>query len=216
MADEIAAQLRDLIADGALEAGSRINEVEVADRLAVSRTPLREALAQLTAAGFVESRPRRGFFVQELSIGAVRSLYEVRAILDPAALEVGGIPSLDVLDRLDALNERLAKSEGQTERIIDLDDQWHLELVSGCGNPILLDLIRHFMLRTRPLERAYVRSDGTVEVMVGEHARIIELLRADDLPGSVAALRRNMQSGLDPIVRWFEEHHPTAEQMRRT
>lgn len=210
----VADRLRQMVADGILPSGARIREGEVAERLEVSRTPLREALCHLAADGFVENRPRRGFFVQELDGPLIRELYSVRAILDPGALELAGVPDPPTLARLEELNEAIGRS-GEVERIIDLDDAWHLALVDGCGNRILLDLIRQHMRRTRPLERAYLRSRGSMERMVEEHGRIAARLWADDLAGAVRALRTNMRSGLEPILTWFEASRPTPLEMAR-
>ena len=196
--------VRDLIIDGDLGPGARINEVHLAARLNVSRTPLREALSRLASEGFVTSRPRRGFFVQELGLEHFRNLYDMRAMLDPAALELAGVPSGRQLDRLDAINEQILASRGNTGRTIELDDRWHIELLSHCRNPILLDLIRQFMQRTRPYEHAYLREGGNVEVAVTEHVRIIKALRARKLDRAVAALRQNMQSSIPPLVAWLE------------
>ena len=215
LAAHIADQLRQSVADGLLVSGERINEVALAEELEVSRTPLREALYLLTADGFVENRPRRGFFVQRLDAAAVRQLYQMRSILDPAALELAGIPGDAALDRLEGLNGAIVEARGDVERTIDLDDAWHMELVGGCPNRLLLELIRQFMARTRPLERAFVRQHHAGETMVGEHAKILRRLRGGDLEAAVAALRGNMESGLEPILRWMEEAKPTAVEMRR-
>lgn len=215
LAADVADQLRQRVADGLLVSGERINEVALAEELEVSRTPLREALYLLTADGYVENRPRRGFFVQRLDASAVRALYQMRSILDPAALELAGIPERRVLDRLEALNAAIAVSGGDVERTIDLDDAWHGELVGGCPNGLLVALIREFMGRTRPLERAFVRQHDAVGTMVEEHAEILGRLRAGDLEAAVVALRDNMKSGLEPILRWMETARPTPGEMRR-
>lgn len=215
LADELADALRQMVADGALPLGVRINEVELADRLGVSRTPLREGLYRLAADGFVESRPRLGFFVQALDASTASQLYGMRAVLDPAALELAGVPPRASLERLRAINTALGAAVSDVEAIIDLDDSWHLELIGGCPNRILLGLIQQFMKRTRPLERAYCRDHQNVDVMMSEHARISERLESGDLEGAVSALRQNMQSGIEPILRWLSERRPSPAQLRK-
>jgi DNA-binding GntR family transcriptional regulator len=198
LSQEIAALLRDRIIDGALEAGQRLNEVHLARDLGVSRTPLREALARLAAEGFVDQAPRRGFFVRGLDPEEVESLYAIRAILDPAALELAGLPDGARLDRLDALN-RAIDEERDPARIIDLDDRWHLELLGHCPNPILLDLVRELMARTRRYEHAYLRERGNVEMALDEHRRILDALRRQELAEACEALRQNMQTATGPV-----------------
>src|SRR5437763_17116927 len=67
---------------GELKAGERINEPDIAQRLAVSRVPVREALRELESSGLVEARKHSGVFVRKLGAAEVRGLYELRALLD--------------------------------------------------------------------------------------------------------------------------------------
>lgn len=204
LAEEIARRARQLIADGKLRPGERINESRLAADLDVSRTPLREALSRLAAEGFVAVKPRRGFFVQSLEADAVRELYQVRGVLDPAALELAGLPSPDQLDRLAAINAQILEAAGDVDTIISLDEAWHQELLSHCPNGIVLDLIRQFMLRTRSLERAYMAENANVEVSVHEHEKIMGALRRGDLGGGVDALKVNMTTSTDVLVAWLK------------
>ena len=203
LATEVADTLRQKILDTTLRAGARINEVELAHELNVSRTPVREALATLTAEGLVENRPRRGFFVRELAPDEIAEVYSIRDILDPAALELGGLPDAARLDRLESLNARILEARHDPERVIDLDNAWHLELLDGCPNQILMDLIRQFMHRTRPLERAWLAGASSVDRMAADHARILDALKAGDLPGGVVALRDNMLTGRKAVLDWI-------------
>jgi DNA-binding GntR family transcriptional regulator len=202
LSDEIAVELRRLIAHGALASGARINESELSRQLEVSRTPLREALSRLGSEGFVVMRARRGFFVQELRPAEVEELYRLRAILDPAALELAGLPSAAQLKVLTEGNRRIRDASGPPERIVDLDDAWHTTLLEHCPNRILLGLVRQHMLRTRPLECAYMAERGNVKVVVSEHDRIVRSLKRGDLDAAVEALRENMTSAIPVLVRW--------------
>jgi DNA-binding GntR family transcriptional regulator len=199
---ELAALIRGLITDGTMEMGARINEVQLAERLEVSRTPLREALSRLASEGFVTVQPRRGFFVQRLGADEIRQLYGIRAILDPAALEMAGVPPPAQQRRLAELNRRIAGSGGDVGRPIALDDRWHMTLLAHCPNRILLDLIRQFMRRTRALEHVYMREHAGLGTAVAEHEHIQRALEAGDLETAVRELRQNMQSGLRVLIDW--------------
>lgn len=199
---EIAARLRDRIVDGRLAPGERINEVRLAASLRVSRTPLREALAGLSSEGSLVAVPRRGFFVAALSEEEFRHLYPIRALLDPEALALSGIPSPDRIARLAALNEKILAA-AKPEAVLRLDEAWHLELLAGCPNPILVDLIRGFMARTRRYELALVRERGGFQASVEDHEAILRALGAGDLGRACAALRRNMENGTAPVLRWL-------------
>ena len=191
-----------MILDGALPAGERINEVHLAARLGVSRTPLREALMGLAAEGAVTSVPRLGFYVVPLSAEELGHLYPMRSILDPAALRLGGLPPPERIGRLKAINASLAAATDPLEAV-RLDDEWHLELLAGCSNPILLGFIEQMMWRTRRYEIGLMKGRTNVEHSTGDHEKVIEALEAGDLDSACAALEANMKSGLQPILDWL-------------
>ncbi|MEE8367192.1 MAG: GntR family transcriptional regulator [Thermoanaerobaculia bacterium] len=211
---DLADLVRNLIVEGTFRSGERINEVDLASRLDVSRTPVREALSRLASEGFVTIQPRRGFFVQDLRPEQVEHLYMIRATLDPAALELAGIPSNSQLVRLASINKQLSTSGGDPSLTIDLDDRWHLELLSHCHNQILLDLIHQFILRTRPYECAYMREHANVAVVVAKHARVLEALRTKDLQGAAAALRRNLQTAVPQLIQWLRKTSESRDEPR--
>src|ERR1700678_1209522 len=86
VSDSVAAALRNMIVEGTLPEGARINEVHLSQRLGVSRTPLREALNRLASEGALENAPGIGFSVKPLTLEEFEPLYAMRPILDPAAL----------------------------------------------------------------------------------------------------------------------------------
>jgi DNA-binding GntR family transcriptional regulator/CubicO group peptidase (beta-lactamase class C family) len=203
IADSIASDLRNEIMEGRLRAGERINEVHLAAAFGVSRTPLREALGRLVAEDAVASVARRGFFVTPLSLEEFKLLYPIRSILDPGALQLAGIPSTERLNRLAVLNKELVATKNAYARI-RLDEAWHLELVAQCGNRILIDLIKQFMLRTRRYELALMREEFRVLRSVADHHRILRALRAGNLAKACNALGQNMAGGSTAIVAWLK------------
>jgi DNA-binding GntR family transcriptional regulator len=202
ISEELVETVRAMILSGALNAGSRINEVHLAAQLGISRTPLREALTRLVTEGAITSAPRLGFFVCPLSVEEVENLYPMRALLDPAALRISGLPPPDRLERLERLTRRFAEAV-DPEQAVRLDDEWHLELIAGCTNPILLGFIEQMIWRTRRYELALMRARANVERATGDHEAILARLEAGDLEGACAALKRNMESGMQPILDWL-------------
>lgn len=196
-------RLHELIAAGQLADASRINEVHLARELGVSRTPLREALTNLVAEGVVESKPRRGFFVAPLDATEIADLYAMRALLDPEALALAGIPEANQLQELVTLNAKLQKTR-KPELIVELDNQWHRLLIAQCPNRVLLWNIEQFITLTHRYERAYFRETAHVETAFEEHDRILAALNAGDLKTACKALRQNMQSGLKPLQDWIK------------
>jgi DNA-binding GntR family transcriptional regulator len=161
ISDSVAVAVRNMIVDGRLPAGERINEVHLSAELGVSRTPLREALAKLAQEGALRSIPRIGYFVRELSLEEFEQIYDIRPLLDPEALRLSGLPSTARMARLNELNDKIERSR-DANAVIDLDDEWHLELIADCPNKVLIDLIKQIIQRTRRYEIALMREQKNV------------------------------------------------------
>lgn len=195
--------VRAMIVDGRLAAGDRINEVRLAQQLGVSRTPLREALSGLAAEGALSSVPRIGYFVRPLTLDEFEQIYDIRPLLDPEALRLVGVPDEKRIARLEKLNADLARAKGL--RAIEIDDAWHIELIAGCPNRVLIEMIENMIVRTRRYELALMREQKNVDVATQDHDRIVAALQAGDLKAACDALKQNMQSGREPIVAWLKQ-----------
>lgn len=202
ISEAAASAVRTMIVEGRLSAGERINEVQLARQLGVSRTPLREALSGLVVEGALIARPRLGYFVRPLTLEEFEQIYDLRPLLDPEALRLGGLPDAKRIARLEKLNSDLGRAKGL--RAIEIDDAWHMELLADCPNKVLIELIENIIMRTRRYELALMREQKNVSTATGDHERIIAALKAGDLEAACAALKRNMQSGREPIVTWLK------------
>ena len=191
-----------MIVDGRLEPGKRINEVQLAAQLGVSRTPLREALAGLVAERALLTIPRRGFFVQELTAEEVNNVYPMRAILDPEALRLSGIPAEDQLEKLQDINEQLSQTR-DVRVAIELDDDWYRTLWANCPNLVLKDLIEHFMRCTRRYELAAMSAPVNVTKSSHSKSEIIELLRAHKLSAACKRVQQSLLDGSKPVLDWL-------------
>lgn len=207
ISDEVALALREMIFDGRLKAGERINEISLSKKLGISRTPLREALQGLVAEGAIVNIPRRGFFVCELTSEEVRSIYPIRAYLDPEALRLSGIPSVERLKKLEEINEKLLHAE-DAERAIHWDDAWYYELWAECTNSILTGLIEQFMRRTRRYEYASMRESRNIRRSTETKKDIIAALRRGDLSLACTKLRQNLMEGAKPVLAWLAQRKP--------
>jgi len=215
ISDDVTDAVRNMIVDGRLPAGERINEVHLSQQLGVSRTPLREALARLAHEGALEAFPRIGYFVRPLTIEEFAQIYAIRPILDPEALRLSGIPSPEQMKRLGEINRRIERASDPDE-IIGLDDEWHLELVAACPNKVLIDLIKQFARRTRRYEIALMRERKNVLASITKHKAIMAALRKRDLETACAALRTNCEIGFAPITEWLVARDAKhAKEMRK-
>ncbi|MFN7195986.1 MAG: GntR family transcriptional regulator, partial [Hylemonella sp.] len=120
--ERVADTLRQEIFSGALAPGSFIDEVALCERLAISRTPLREALKVLTAEGLVRHEPRRGCFVNEVTERDLDEIFPVIALLEGRCAHEAALRASDAdLQALEALHERLQKA-ARGKRIVEYYD----------------------------------------------------------------------------------------------
>lgn len=206
ISENLVDQIRIMIINGQWLEGERVNEVHLAESIGISRTPLREALTRLLAEGALESIARRGFFVKPLSVKEFEDIYPIRAILDPEALKLSGIPKPQKLDELEILDKAIT-AETDPFKIIQLDDDWHLALVGNCKNQEIIQLIKQYMLRTRRYEYGFMRAQKNVAAATNIHTEIMNALRDNDLEAACSALKDNMQHGIQPIINWLESRH---------
>jgi DNA-binding GntR family transcriptional regulator len=204
ISQQLANSLRDMIFDGDLKGGERINEVHLSEGLGVSRTPLREALTTLVAEGALISIPRRGCFVRELTRKEFEDLYPMRALLDPEALRLSGIPSAESFETLERLNEEMRAASDMKTRV-SLDEAWHLELVSGCENEVLIGLVTHFINRFRRYGLAFDREPSVIDIANQEHIEILWALKVGEMDQACVWLRKNLTSNKVPILEWLDE-----------
>lgn len=205
---DLADSLRAMIVDGSLQPGERINEARLAESLGVSRTPLREALMTLCAEGGAEAIPRRGFFVRELTVSEATDIYPIRALLDPEALRLAGIPDSAQLDKLDQLARKL-ESARTVRQAIELDDTWHLRLYANCPNGELITLIKQYMRRTRRYEFASMNNQRTLASSIQSKLTITTALRDNKLERACDTLSSSLRNGVTPVLEWLrrEERH---------
>jgi len=205
-------QVRTLVLDwllrGELAAGSNISESRLAERLGISRTPLREALHKLEYEGFLSSEPGKGFSVRPLDPGTAEDLYRTSGALESLALENAGIPDESLLRELERLDEERRASSGEhdAEQVVRADHRWHQLLVSGCSNEVLLEILA--FVKTRLIRYEYLFADDPSRPGgrgLEEHAGIIARLRAGKLGEARDLLEAHFERGARERPRWLRE-----------
>ncbi|WP_035009565.1 GntR family transcriptional regulator [Corynebacterium jeikeium] len=132
--------LLDGIASGAYLPGERLNEVNVAQSLGISRNTLREAFATLVSEGLLERIPNRGVFIAEPTREDLADMYAARMVLEPGALLWGRREGLDELDGIVASAEKLRDSAGSNaseediRAIADANQDFHRAIVASAGS----------------------------------------------------------------------------------
>nr|WP_255719608.1 GntR family transcriptional regulator [Pelomonas sp. P8] len=188
MADQAYAQLKQLIFDFALMPGDRVSETELAQRVAVSRTPLRAALQRLEREGFLQLMPRQGWQVAPLDFDVMDELYDLRTLIEcEAARHLAERAERDERPELRQLAELWlvppAERLADAAEVGSLDEGFHALLVQGSGNREMARVHREITERIRIIRRLDFTKPARVEVTYDEHARILRAItrrRADE------------------------------------
>lgn len=180
-------EVTDRILDGRLPPLSPVRHAEMAEELGVSVTPLREALIELVREGLLEARPNCGFVVAPFGERELRHLYEMIGMLEAATLR-DHPPEPSRYHKLEALNRELGKAGGDPWRAVNLDKEWHRELLADDPNEIRREVVDGLKLRAVRYAHAYLREVGRIPRSVEQHRAILERLRAGDVEGGIREL----------------------------
>ncbi|WP_419897620.1 GntR family transcriptional regulator [Roseomonas sp. USHLN139] len=201
-ADRVHEQVKAMAVTYRLRPGERVNEVELARALGVSRTPLREALNRLAAEGFLIATANRGYSVRPLDPKRVLTLYEYRAMLEVGALRLAAERATEAeLAALEAFAERSRDEPDddiQALRLLALDEQFHERLAQLSDNEEMLRSLRSLNERVRFIRWIDMRK-GRRPTTQQEHLQIVRHLRARDAEAAARLMTRHITRRLEEI-----------------
>lgn len=192
-ANDIADQLEEMILEGVFEDNERLDEVQLAERFSVSRTPVREALQRLTQAGLVEQRPRRGAFVHQPSAIELLEMFEVMSELEAACARYAASRiSEEALEELRATNEKCEQAvrDQQSDLYYRENERFHHIIYDQSGNSFLKAEATRLYRRLKPFRRLQLRLRGRLRQSMTEHENILSALSDGD-PDRAANVMRD-------------------------
>ncbi|MFP7761412.1 GntR family transcriptional regulator [Marisediminicola sp. LYQ85] len=197
--------MRDELMSGRISPWSRLAEERLSEKFSVSRTPVREALARLTADGLIEKRDG-GFFMYMPSFDEMVDYYELRILLelrgfdrlidnptlkrDHTALEIE-------VDWWRSLRSNVPAPEAG---FVANDERFHTALLGSAGNAALTRFLRQVNQRIRPVRMYDYVTEDRMLATITEHIAIGELALSDDMPGAKAALREHIGESRDVVM----------------
>ena len=193
--DEVAAQLRERIFSGELTPGTFLDEVQLAEQMSISRTPLREALKVLTVEGLVRHEPRRGCFVNEVTEQDLDEIFPVIALLEGrCAFEAAQHASDADLAALEELHQRLSR-HAKARRIneyYEANFAIHEAIIALAGNRWLAGVIRDLRKILKLARLQQLHAPGRLDQSLSEHLAVFAALKARDPEGAEAAMRTHL------------------------
>jgi DNA-binding GntR family transcriptional regulator len=194
--EEVAVRLRDMIIEGTLAPGTKVNELLLCERLGVSRTPLREAIRTLASEGLIDLLPGRGAVVRRLSAADVVDMLQALKVIEPGAAALGCVNAdAAAIAAVEEMHARMLTLYAAGERLAyyKLNQDIHTALVALAGNATLVEI--HTMLQARLKRIRFIgnREPDKWAGAVADHERIMAALRQRD----AAELRAAIEAHLD-------------------
>lgn len=181
------------IRDGKLLPGDRMTETELAARLGISRTPVREAIRQLEGDGLVTHVPRVGATIRRLDHAEISELYDMRSVLEGTAARFAARAASEVeLDELAAIHTQMKAAEGR--EIYHLNSAFHAALLNAARNRFLVKAVGAIHTTLLILGPSTLEQDERAASANDEHARVIAALRARDQDTAETAMRAHIEA----------------------
>jgi DNA-binding GntR family transcriptional regulator len=200
LGEDVYWKLRREIVRGELRPNQPLAEIDIAERLNVSRTPVRESMQRLAADGLVISRRRR-WLVYEHTKQEIQEIYEVRLALEGYAARLASQRISDTqIEALARLRESAAAADGQLAARIEHNEIFHNELVSVGGNERLASMLAHNRNFAFNRQVASLYSADDLAVSAAQHSRLVEAVLARDGDAAERTAREHIQCALEIII----------------
>ena len=202
-ADDVHSALITGIVEGKYLPGDVLNEIPLAEEFGVSRTPVREALQRLTAAGLVERGPRRAVIVRKMDPATLHALFETMGEIEALVARFAAL-RMSELER-QSLQQIVEQGEDPTADYAEINTRFHSILRIGAHNPILADLLEDLELRTMPWRRAQFRHRADrIRTSQEEHRAILAAIQAQDGTEAHRLMRSHVAASLRTVLEFLE------------
>ena len=202
--EAVCESLRNAIRTGKLEPGERLMEVQLAEELGISRTPIREAIRKLEQEGYVIMLPRRGTYVSSVTVHDVQEIFEIRTALE--SLSCGLAARRIESEELEKLQKLLQLIEGYIEdndidNIVKTDIEFHGLLYQVSRNErlgVVINNLKEQLARFRKLSMSY---PGRLEETLEEHREMVEAIANGSVTAAREAAERHMERAEETLLK---------------
>jgi len=191
LTDKLATAIADGILNGTLEPGLRLDELTLAQQHGVSRTPVREALRQLSMSGLIDMRPRKGAIVSKATPEQVESLFVAMAEMEATCARLSAMSMTPIeRRRLQARHEAMTAlaAAGDPDAYSDANVAFHSAIYAGSHNAPLAEFTIGLRRRVAPFRRAQFRLEGRLLRSIEEHDAVVRAILSGDAAAAHAAM----------------------------
>ncbi|MFR8172018.1 MAG: GntR family transcriptional regulator [Marvinbryantia sp.] len=196
--------LRRAILKGELKPGERLMEIQLAQRLGVSRTPVREAIRKLELEGLVNMMPRRGAVVAEITLQDLEDVLEVRAVLEELAVQKAceNITEDQLRDLKKAANDfKRSLEDDNLLACVETDMAFHEIIYSAANNRRLQQMLQNIREQMYRYRLEYLKDKRMHRLLVEEHDTIRRALKKRDAAKAGSAMRTHIDNQKESMVR---------------
>ena len=186
LVEQVYRSLLDAISDGSIASGQRLTQEDIAEKLAVSRQPVLQALRLLKKDGFVQDAPGRGVLVSPLDVAVMVNVYQVRGALDVLAARLAASHRARLDPRLIEHGRRAARGRN-VKAMIDADVAFHHAIYAASKNPLIEQSAQQHWRHLRRVMGAVLQQSRQREAVWDEHEAIAKAIAGGD-PGRAALL----------------------------
>lgn len=209
LATTVTEQIRDQVHQGMFPPGHQFNEVELAQRLGVSRGPVRESLQLLVHEGLLERHPHRGVFVPVLTDAEILDIFYARMALESAAFRrvISEPTPPELIASLTSTVDEMARAEetGDWAAVGDLDMRFHTLVIEAAGSPRLSRMFAGLVSETRLCLNFMADVHPARLDLRPEHQELTRLIAADDADAALATLTRHFDEATVTLRRRLHE-----------
>lgn len=210
--------LRKAILKGELKPGERLMEIALAERLGVSRTPVREAMRKLELEGLVVMIPRRGAQVANITERDLNDVLEVRIALENLAIEKAcdrmTEEELTQLWETEKMFER-TMTEGNLVKLAEADVAFHEAIYAAADNRRLSQVLNNLREQIYRYRVEYLKDEETRNLLVEEHRELYEAIRSRDVQKAQAISFHHLENQRKAIVESIEEEKKLVEKAEK-
>ena len=195
--------LRQAILRGELKPGERLMEIQLANKLGVSRTPIREAIRKLELEGLVLMIPRKGAEVAEITEKSLRDVLEVRRALEELAVELvcEKITDEQIQDLKDAAEEfKESLKDGDITRIAEADVKFHDVIYMATDNQKLIQLLNNLREQMYRYRVEYLKRSDFHQQLIDEHEEIIETIESGQKDRAVQVVCQHVDNQGEAVM----------------
>ena len=201
--------LREAIIVGELKPGERLMEVQLADKMGVSRTPVREAIRKLELEGLVEMLPRKGAHVADLSVKDILDVLEVRATLDGLASSLSASRITD--EEIKELRHHLSQFINYVEKdnlqgSIKKDVEFHDIIYCSSRNDKLIQISNNLREQVQRFRVIYIKDYSSSKELVREHTEICDAIARRDPVAAMDLAQKHIKNQEETIIRFVKKN----------